>query len=139
MEKLHKTQTGIASEFYVAGELARRGFNITLTFGNTKAVDLLVEKDSRLIAIQVKGIQRTKSICWNISKKNIVQFNREKKYHKIIYVFVNLHSDTFEAPEFFILNSKEVEQNIKETDSGRDYIDYNFMVRLKVKDRWEKV
>ena len=120
MEKLHKTQTGIASEFFVAGELARRGFNITLTFGNTKAVDLLVEKDSRLIAIQVKGIQRTKSICWNISKKNIVQFNSERKYHKIMYVFVNLHSDTFEAPEFFILNSKEVEQNIKETDSGRD-------------------
>ena len=139
MEKLHKTQTGIASEFYVAGELARRGFNITLTFGNTKAVDLLVEKDSRLIAIQVKGIQRTKSICWNISKKNIVQFNSERKYHKIMYVFVNLHSDTFEAPEFFILNSKEVEQNIKETDSGRDYIDYNFMVRINAKDQWSKI
>ena len=139
MEKLHKTQTGIASEFFVAGELARRGFNITLTFGNTKAVDLLVEKDSRLIAIQVKGIQRTKSICWNISKKNIVQFNREKKYHKIMYVFVNLHSDTFEAPEFFILNSKEVEQHIKETESGRDYIDYNFMVRINAKDQWSKI
>ncbi|MBK6446447.1 MAG: hypothetical protein IPO39_15635 [Bacteroidetes bacterium] len=139
MEKLHKTQTGIASEFFVAGELARRGFNITLTFGNTKAVDLLVEKDSRLIAIQVKGIQRTKSICWNISKKNIVQFNSERKYHKIMYVFVNLHSDTFEAPEFFILNSKEVEQNIKETDSGRDYIDYNFMVRINAKDQWSKI
>ena len=134
MEKLHKTQTGIASEFFVAGELARRGFNITLTFGNTKAVDLLVEKDSRLIAIQ-----RTKSICWNISKKNIVQFNSERKYHKIMYVFVNLHSDTFEAPEFFILNSKEVEQNIKETDSGRDYIDYNFMVRINAKDQWSKI
>jgi len=29
-ELLHKTNTGIASEFLVAGELARRGFNVPL-------------------------------------------------------------------------------------------------------------
>jgi len=72
MEVLHKTQTGIASEFLVAGELARRNYTVTLTFGNTKAIDLLVEKNGRLIPIQVKGIQRKKSICWNIKVTTIL-------------------------------------------------------------------
>ncbi len=44
MLKLEKSQTGIASEFYVAGELSRRGYNITLTFENTKGIDLWVQK-----------------------------------------------------------------------------------------------
>lgn len=43
---LDKSNTGISSEFLVAGELARRGFNVTMTFGNTKkALDLIVEKE----------------------------------------------------------------------------------------------
>lgn len=55
---LNKTNTGIASEFLVAGELARRGYNVTLTLGSTKSIDLLIEKINKLIPIQVKGIQR---------------------------------------------------------------------------------
>jgi hypothetical protein len=40
MEKLDKTLTGISAEMFAAGELARRGFNVTITFGNTKAIAL---------------------------------------------------------------------------------------------------
>ena len=65
---LEKSQTGIASEFYVAGELSRLGYDVTITFGNTKSIDLLVHKDDQVYAIQVKGIQQTKSICWNLNK-----------------------------------------------------------------------
>ena len=74
-ELLHKMNTGIASEFLAARELARRGFNVTMTFGNTKAIDLLVEKNEKLIAIQVKGIQITASICWNINLSKVVDEN----------------------------------------------------------------
>jgi hypothetical protein len=130
-EKLHKTQTGISSEFFVAAELARRGYNVTLTFGNTKAIDLLVEKKSKLIPVQVKGMQRTKSICWNLSIKNI----RED----VLYVLVNLHSDTLEQPEYFVFTGKEMKKNLKPTKSGRDYIDYYFVKRLGFQDNWNKL
>ncbi|MCR5861485.1 group I intron-associated PD-(D/E)XK endonuclease [Flavobacterium sp. J372] len=53
-KKLHHSQTGIAAEFYAAGELARMGYNVTFTFGNTKSIDLLVEKENSIRAIQVK-------------------------------------------------------------------------------------
>lgn len=67
MEKLNKTLTGISAEMFASGELARRGFNVTITFGNTKAIDLLSEIDGHLYKFQVKGIQSKKSICWNVS------------------------------------------------------------------------
>src|SRR5712671_3076245 len=104
-ENLHKTQTGIACEYFVAGELPRRGYNVTLTSGNTKAIDLLIEKNKKLIPIQVKGIQRIKSICWNISEESI----RED----IIYVLVNLNADSYNQPEYFVLTSAEMDRHLK--------------------------
>jgi len=131
-ELLHKNNTGISSEFLVAGELARRGFNVTMTFGNTKALDLLVEKEGKLISVQVKGIQRIKSICWSISLSKIGNL-------KAIYVLVNLNADTLESPEYFILTEKEVKEHFKETKSGRDYLDYKVAKKLNLQDKWEKL
>lgn len=129
---LHKTNTGIASEFFVGGELARRGFNVTLTFGNTKAIDLLVEKNGSLIPIQVKGMQRTSSICWSVSLEKLNDPN-------LIFVLVNLHADSFEQPEYFVLTAGEVKQHFKPVKSGRDYLDYNLARKLNLKDRWDKI
>ena len=131
-ELLHKTNTGIASEFLVAGELARRGYNVTLTFVNTKAIDLIVEKDGKLIPIQVKGIQRRKSLCWNLSLAKIQD-------HSMVYILVNLNADTLEAPEYFILTEQEVKEHFKPTKSGRDYLDYNLAVRLEFEAKWGKI
>lgn len=130
-ELLHKTNTGIASEFLVAGELSRRGCNVTMTFGNTKAIDLLIEKEGKLIPIQVKGIQRKKSICWNISLSKL-------KGQSIIYVLVNLNADTYDHPEYFILTEKEVSKHFKPTKSGRDYLDYNLAISLGFQNNWDK-
>jgi hypothetical protein len=128
---LHKTVTGISSEFLVAGELARRGFNVTMTLGNTKSIDLIVEKDGKLIPIQVKGMQRKSSICWNLSLSKIQD-------HELVYVLVNLNADTLAHPEYFILTEQEVKQHFKPTKSGRDYLDYNLAVRLGFQDNWAK-
>ncbi len=137
--ELLKQQTGISAELLVAGELSRRGFNVAITFGNTKAIDLLADKDGRMVAVQVKGIQKTTSICWNVSLDKIKQFKKDKTYDKVIYVLVNLHADTLKAPEYFILTSTEMLKHVKPVNSGRDYIDYNLVKRLKFQDKWQKV
>ena len=128
---LNKANTGIASEFLVAGELARRGFNVTFTLGNTKAIDLIIERDGKLIPVQVKGIQRTKSLCWNVSLKKL-------QNPQMMFVLVNLNSDTLANPEYFILSTDEVRQYFKSTASGRDYLDYGPAKKLLLEDRWEK-
>jgi len=112
-------------------ELTLRGYNATITFGNTKAIDLLVEYEGNTVMIQVKGIQRSKSICWNVSESTLRT--------GLLFVFVNLHVDTMQPPEYFIMTNEEVDEHLKRTKSGRNYIDYNFMKRLGTQDRWEKV
>lgn len=136
MAFLEKQQTGIACEYYVAGELSRLGYNVSLTFGNTKSIDLLIEKDDCTVAIQVKGIQRTKSICWNLDKTKVKS--------NILYVLVNLHVDQIEEkPEFFILTSAEILEQFKNSlkkGEKRAYLDYN---RVKAnenfKNNWDKI
>ena len=134
--KLLKTQTGIAGEYYVAGELSRLGYNVALTFGNTKSIDLLIEKDDKVIAIQVKGIQKIQSICWNLDKRKITE--------KVFYVLVNLHVDKpKEKPEFFILTSSEARELFKNTTKqgeNRTYLDYKSLKKLDgYQDCWEKL
>lgn len=131
--KLEKNQTGIAGEFYVAGELSRLGYNVTVTFGNTKAVDLLIQKEQAVFAIQVKSIQATRSICWNIDKTKV--------FADHYYVLVNLHVDYPEKkPDFFVLTGKEVIFLFKDTPKAgekRAYLDYKQLLKLPVyQDRW---
>lgn len=134
--KLHKNQTGIASEYYVAGELSRLGYNVTFTFGNTKSIDLLIEKDDKIVAIQVKGIQKTKSICWNLDKTKVKE--------NVIYVLVNLHvNNTKDKPEFFVLTSYEAMELFNNTPTQGDkrtYLDYKKVKKLEIyQDKWSKI
>jgi hypothetical protein len=128
---LHKSQSGMACEFFVAGELTRRGFIVTLTLGNTKAIDLLIHKDNRIIKVQVKGIQRKASLVWNISKAAIDP--------EMMYVLTNLNADTLNHPEFFVLWGHELEPHIKSVKSGRDYVGYNYLKRLDFEGMWMKI
>jgi hypothetical protein len=79
----------------------------------------------------VKGIQRKKSVCWNISLSKI----ENRGY---LYVLVNLNADNLDHPEYFILTEEEVKQNFKSTKSRRDYLDYGMAVKLGMKDTWCK-
>lgn len=133
MPLLEKNQTGLACEFYVAGELTRLGYNVTITFGNTKAIDLLVQKGDDVCKVQVKGMQRTKSICWNLDKSKVTD--------DIYLVLVNLHADDIKRkPEFFVLRGSEAKKLFKDSPSQgekRTYLDYNAIKRLpEFEDRW---
>jgi hypothetical protein len=131
--KLEKNQTGIASEFYAAGELSRLGYNVTITFGNTKSIDLLIQKDTEIFKVQVKGIQTTKSICWNLDKTKVTR--------DIYYILINLHVDRPEMkPDFFVLTGNEALFLFKDTPkhgSKRTYLDYISLLKMKTyQDRW---
>jgi len=133
---LEKNQTGIAAEFCVAGELSRKGFNVSITFGNTKSIDLLIEKNDATTAIQVKGIQRTKSICWN--------FDKTKVKNGIIYILVNLHVDKPDStPEYFVLTSEEALTLFKDTPkekNKRTYLDYSTLKKMTgFQNAWGKL
>ncbi len=47
--------TNMASEFYVASILWRLGFDVTITLGHTKEIDIIAWKKGKEITIDVKG------------------------------------------------------------------------------------
>ena len=139
MKVLENIQTGIASEFYVAGELSRLGYDVTITFGNTKSIDLLIHKDLKVYKVQVKGMQYSKSGNWNL---NISKINEEDN---LFFILTNLHvNDKKAKPEFFILTTKEA-LNLFVTKTkdgksleGRGYLSYSKIKSLDIyQDRWE--
>lgn len=126
---LNKTLTGLAGEYFAAAELTRRNFAVTVTMSNTKAIDLLAEKDGKLFMFQVKSIQRNASISFNLKRDSIKE--------KCFYIFVNLNADTLETPDYFIMTDIEIREHLKLAASGRDWIDVNFLKKGKFGNRWD--
>jgi hypothetical protein len=79
--------SGLAGEYFVAAELSRRDYVVTLTLRNTKTFDILVSNISaiRVITIQVKTSQLSKR-DWVLRDKAEELFS-----DSLFYVFVNLN------------------------------------------------
>src|SRR5437016_5675056 len=60
-----KSSRGNASQFFIAGELCRRGYSAVVTLGNTPNVDILCsnQKGTRFAHIQVKTFVPGKKTC----------------------------------------------------------------------------
>jgi len=60
-----KSHRGNASQFFIAGELCRRGYSAVVTLGNTPNVDILVSNmaGSRFAHVQVKTFQPGNTTC----------------------------------------------------------------------------
>lgn len=127
--------TGMAGEFLTVGKLFKRGYQASVTFGNAKAIDVLVynpENDKSYI-VQVKTLRHKN--CFLIKKENL-KFDH-------IYVFIVLHD--FEQPEdYFIITGQEILQDVdkffgasyrnREKPSNMPAINYGPLIPYK--DNW---
>ncbi len=105
----YNISTGNAGEYFVAGELERRGFTVAVPMSNTKDFDILaINRESfQQYAIQVKTTSYKKKE-WTLSYKNENLFG-----DNIIYVFVSLNE--LDIPEYHIVPSKIVADTIKDS------------------------
>jgi hypothetical protein len=150
MEK-SKDILGLAAEFAVASELCRRSIYAQLTLGLRKRTDILVETESGMLRIQVKGKQgREWPGCKGIYGNDIV------------LVFVDFENKKEnERPDFYILTvedwKKLLEKELKTTgkvERGEVTIDEKNMPTWKDgyqgmgikpegikehKERWDKI
>ena len=108
MNDKDKISVGNAGEYFVAGELERRGFTCAVPMSNTKDFDILAisRKTFKQYAIQVKTSFFT-TRQWPLHKKN------EKLIGKnIFYVFVSMNG--LESPDYYIVPSRIVAKTITE-------------------------
>jgi hypothetical protein len=110
----NKVLTGVSGEYFVAGELSRRGYLASITLRNTKGVDILCSNAnvSKSVGIQVKA-KSGMSRSWILSEKCEI-------YHAndLYYVFVNISEKTDEAPNYTIVPSKIVANYIQKSHAN---------------------
>ncbi len=144
MSSYDTTNIGNSGEYFVAGELERRGFTVAVPMSNVKDFDILAinRETYEQFAIQVKttGYKQKK---WTLSSKN------EKLIgESIIYVFVSLNE--LDTPEYHIVPSQIVADTIAkyhrnwlntQGKNGKKHNDTNIRVFLdkedKYLDKWE--
>lgn len=106
MPNYTNVNTGNSGEYFVAGELERRGFTVAVPMSNVKDFDILAINRTTYeqFAIQVKttGYKQKK---WTLSQKNETLVG-----DNIVYVFVSLNE--LDTPEYHIVPSKIVAETI---------------------------
>lgn len=112
---LHSILSGVAGEYFVAGELSRRGYLASITLRNTREIDLLAASADacRSVGIQVKTNQRSSPV-WLLN-----QAAERIRDQNISYVFVNLNSPGG-TPTYHVVPSATVAQFI--ADSHRKWL-----------------
>ena len=96
-------RTGFASELYVLSLLQRVGANAFMSFGNTKKVDIIVQKGSEALTIDVKG----GSNSFPLNKK--YKENLKDKNHYYIFVdYKGKFEDITVIPDIYIVPSVEM-------------------------------
>lgn len=99
---------GNAGEYFVAGELERRGFTVAVPMSNVKDFDILVINRTtyKQFAIQVKTTGYKQKV-WTLNEKN-----ENLKGDNIFYVLVSLNE--LGTPEYHIVPSDVVADTIRE-------------------------
>ena len=93
--------TGLAGEFFVAGQLLKRNLQTSITFGNAKAIDIFARSEETGITytVQVKSLRY----------KNYFPIKRSTVDAKHIYIFVILNKPGEEV-DYFIVPGDELAQ-----------------------------
>ena len=106
-----KITRGNASQFFVAGELCRRGYSAVVTLGNTPNTDILCSniEGTRFVHIQVKTFVPGNRTC-SVGKKAERNFG-----DNFFWVLAGIpdvdHNYDF---EYFIIPSSELSEHVRE-------------------------
>ncbi len=92
--------TGLSGEYFVAAELLKRRYQVTITMGTAKAIDLIAinEGTGKTFRIQVKTLRKGPN-CFTLHTSKIIP--------DVIYFFVYLN-DLNNQPSYFILKGIEL-------------------------------
>lgn len=128
-----------ATQFYVAAELTRRGYLVSLTLGTAPDTDLLVVSPSgKHFKVDVKGLRR---LNWWI-------LGRPEPQKDLFYVLVYVPDDVQQPPKFFVMICREaedeIEKHIEELKlKGREVteLEYGFSWKtaFKYENQWDKL
>lgn len=108
---LDKTHRGNASQFFIAGELCRRGLVAVVTMGNCPNTDILCsnKEGTKFVHIQVKTFRPGDKTC-SVGRK------AERSYgNNFFWILGGIPvKDSVENFRYYIIPSSEMSKNIRE-------------------------
>src|SRR5262249_12862625 len=104
---LSRTLSGIAGEYFVAGELSRRGYVASLTLRNTRGIDILASNAdaTKSVGIQVKTNQSSKQ-DWLLTEAA-----EADTAENLFYVFIRLNR--LGVPDYYVVPRAVVAQQVR--------------------------
>ena len=129
---MDKNTSHLSGEFLVAGELARRGLGVSITFGNAKSVDIFAQSTKTIYRIDAKAVRAKTN--WPL--------NRESVDKNIIYVFVYLGTEKAikknEPPEYYVVPGRVLLSNglISSWQGGRSGVTYKSLSQGVYRNNW---
>ena len=112
MERKSGYNTGLAAEFHVLSILHRLGFSASLTLGNRKSVDIVVESRNRIRFVDVKGLAG--KTIWALDN-----FHPMGTGHFVALVsFLNQIGEPDSPPEVYVLPDSKVETHLYPNPKG---------------------
>ncbi len=129
-----KNTAALAGEFLVAGELSRRGYPVSITMGNAKAIDIYATAQNAVtIRVDVKASRYKTS--WPVGRVE----------ESLYYIFVSLQTEDETSknapPEYFIISGKEILDKKLLTEwenmSGIKYTALNTKTTRDDKEGWD--
>lgn len=124
--------TNLASEFYVASQLFRLGYTVTITLGNSKEIDIIACKNGRTITIDVKGLKNTTN--WPLNPKRT-----SPDHFYILVTYKNAFGDIEKHPEVFVIPAPEIKRLLGSWSGRPDVkaIGYNKLRDSKYRGAWK--
>lgn len=131
--KKDSLDSNLPAEFFVASQLLRLGHVVTVTFGHTKEVDLLVRtRKGRPITIDVKGLKNRTD--WPVR----VKLQRPDHYF-VLVDYNNRIGDLAYLPETFVVPSNEIRRYLGRWAGGKPgqtAVACRTMKESRFKDAW---
>jgi hypothetical protein len=98
-------KSGLAGELFVAAELLKRDFQVSLTLGTAKAIDLFALNETTGVTFKVQVKTLRASNCYLLNVNGVEA--------SLIYVFVLLHK-VGQPTEYFLISGQELIENEKD-------------------------
>ena len=116
----------------MASVVSRLGYVVTVTFGNTKVIDLMfAHPDGRVVTIDVKGLKNTTH--WPLKPKL-----RKRTHFYVLVSYRNRFADVSSLPLVYVIPSTAMRHFVR-TWVGRpdvSAVPYSLLRRSKYRDAW---
>jgi len=136
MEKIKGIFAGLSAEYFVAAELSRRDFCVSVTLKNTPGIDILAVSPNteKMCCIQVKEKQQLgKTKVWLLNKKD-----EKVRGENFFYAFVNLNMKELKQPDIYIVPAAMVAKRIKDNHKKKGDKDIAMREFILCKDEEEE-